>query len=71
LGVGEAELALARPSGPSCKAGVVDEVVEGAVNGEVEPWRKVEVLIVDCEGVLIGLGGPMDGSDGGGWRLSV
>jgi hypothetical protein len=49
----------------------VEEVADVAAKGDVISWRNVEALSVDCEGVLIGLGGPIDGSDGAGGRASV
>lgn len=42
-----------------------------AVTGEFIPWRNVEVLIVDCKGILLGLGDPIDGRDGAGGKGSV
>jgi hypothetical protein len=59
------------PRGPSCRVGRVEEVADVAVTGEFVPWRNVEVLTVDCKGVLIGLGDPIDGRDGAGGRVSV
>jgi hypothetical protein len=49
----------------------VEEVADAVVKSDAISWRNPEVLIVNCEGALRGLGGPIDGSDGAGGRASV
>jgi hypothetical protein len=72
-GFGKVEdwLGFATPRGPGRKVGSVEEVADVVVKGDDISWRDIEVLSVDCEGVLIGLGNPTDGRVGTGGRASV